>query len=428
MDTIFALATAPGRAGVAIVRVSGPDIEALCNVLGLGTVPPRKPVLRSLAIDGEVIDNALILRFERGSSFTGEEVLELHLHGSIAIRDAALGALARVPGCRMADPGEFTRRALENGRMDLTEVEGLAALIDAETEAQRKQAQRVLSGALREKAEAWRQALVEALAYLEVTIDFADEEVPVDVTPDVLTRLDGVLEDLSAEVDGSRIAERVRDGFEVAIVGAPNAGKSTLLNAIAGRSLAITSDVPGTTRDVIEAHMVLEGLPVTFLDTAGLRETEDTVEGLGVERTLARAADADLRVFLRSAGDTPYRVDVGPDDIEIWGKADLNPAASPSVSGTTGAGLDDLLSRVSRVLADRAARVGVAIDVRHRNAIGVAHKALTEARAGMVEGTAESEIVAEHIRTALDQLDHLVGRVGVEDILDVVFSRFCLGK
>ena len=298
MDTIFALASARGKAGVAVVRISGPlshDVVAKLCVLP----PVRQAALRRLTWQGEMLDEAFggAVRLWR-RVLPERSSAELHLHGSSAVVARVLRALGSVDGLRLAEAGEFTRRALENGKLDLAQVEGLADLIDAETEAQRKQALRVLSGVLGQRVEAWRVDLVRAAALIEATIDFADEDVPVDVSPEVTALISGLLVQLQAELHGARAAERVRDGFEVAIVGAPNAGKSTLLNALAGRDAAITSEIAGTTRDVIEVRMDIAGLSVTLLDTAGLRASDDAVEQIGVARGLERARAADLRVFL----------------------------------------------------------------------------------------------------------------------------------
>ncbi|RME15226.1 MAG: tRNA uridine-5-carboxymethylaminomethyl(34) synthesis GTPase MnmE, partial [Alphaproteobacteria bacterium] len=302
-DTIFALASARGKAGVAVIRVSGPRAFESCREI-CRSVPEHRGLRVLHAADGGPIDKALVLTFTKGRSFTGEETVEYHVHGAVAVIDALLRRLGGQKGLRMAEPGEFTRRALENGRLGLDEVEGLADLIEAETEAQRRQALRVFSGALGELAESWRRALIRAEALVEATIDFADEEVPTDVSGEVLELLDEVEAGLSREIEGVSIAERIRDGFEVAIVGPPNAGKSTLLNALAGREAAITSEIAGTTRDVIEVRMDVGGLPVTFLDTAGLRESGDSVERIGIERAIDRANAADLRVFLLGDGPT----------------------------------------------------------------------------------------------------------------------------
>ncbi|MBS0563581.1 MAG: tRNA uridine-5-carboxymethylaminomethyl(34) synthesis GTPase MnmE [Proteobacteria bacterium] len=427
MDTIFACATARGKAGVAVVRLSGPNSHAAVKAL-CGRVPaPRRAVLCRLAQGGEVLDEAIVLTFAAGASFTGEESVELHLHGAAATVSAVLRAIGLQPGLRLAEPGEFTRRALENGRLDLAQVEGLADLIEAETEAQRKQALRVLSGAVGVRAEGWRRDLIRAAALLEATIDFADEDVPVDVSPEVAALTAAVRDDLGHELAGIGIAERIRDGFEVAIVGRPNSGKSTLLNALAGREAAITSDVAGTTRDIIEVRMDLAGLPVTLLDTAGLREGGDRVEQIGIGRALERAAEADLRVFLLDGADVPLLVP-RKDDLLVHGKADLGGAEGLAVSGRTGQGLDDLVARIGAVLAGRAARAGTMTRQRHREAMARAIGALESARNEIEGGSGRVELAAELIRQAIRALDSLVGRVDVEDLLDEIFASFCIGK
>lgn len=426
MDTIFALATARGKAGVAIIRISGAQAFEAAAVL-CGDVPASRGVrvLRDTA--GNPIDEAFVLEFPEGRSFTGEAVVELHVHGSMAVVDAVLEALSSIDGLRLAEPGEFTRRALENNRLDLAQVEGLADLIDAETEAQRKQAFRVLSGALGDKTDAWRRDLIRAAALLEATIDFVDEDVPVDVTPEVLTLIDRVRATLEEERAGVGIAERIREGFEVAIVGPPNAGKSTLLNALAGREAAITSEIAGTTRDVIEVRMNLGGLPVTILDTAGLREAEDEIEGIGIQRAVERAQAADLRVFLLADGTSGVGLEPGPDDIVVHGKSDLG-GTGFAVSGKTGAGIGELVRRIQTLLESRSAMAGTAIRTRHAVAITRAAEALGRARIEVQLGAERSELAAEELRAAVRSLDSLVGRVDVENILDEIFASFCLGK
>lgn len=426
MDTIFALASARGRAGVAVIRISGPGAfdaaKAFCGAL------PKSRGLRVLKdADGSALDEALVLVFAPGHSFTGEAVVELQVHGSTAVVEAVLSRLGSLENLRSAEPGEFTRRALENGVLDLAQVEGLADLIDAETEAQRVQALRVLSGALGDKADGWRSDLIRAAALLEATIDFSDEDVPVDVFPEVLELIDRVEESLVRESLGVGVAERIRDGFEVAIVGPPNAGKSTLLNTLAGREAAITSEVAGTTRDVIEVRMDLGGLPVTFLDTAGLRDTDDVVEGIGIQRAVERAAMADLRIFLLLDGKRGVGLDPVQDDIVVAGKADLG-ADGFAVSGLTGAGVDSLVDRIEQVLKGRAAHAGTAIRARHAVAMRKAGEALTQARIEVLGGAERSELAAEELRSAVRALDSLVGRVDVENILDEIFASFCVGK
>lgn len=427
MDTIFALASARGKAGVGVIRLSGPSaweaVAALC-----GPLPkPRRATVRRLMSGADVLDEALVLLFEKGASFTGEIGAELQVHGATATVAAVLRALAELPGLRMAEPGEFTRRALENGRLDLAQVEGLADLIEAETEAQRKQALRVLSGAIGARAEGWRRDLIRAAALLEATIDFADEDVPVDVGPEVSDLMARVAADLGLEAAGVQAAERIRDGYEVAIIGRPNAGKSTLLNALAGREAAITSDIAGTTRDVIEVRMDLGGLPVTLLDTAGLRESDDRIEVIGVERALQRARLADLRIFLLDGQDVPL-LPPEADDLLVWGKADIAPRDGLSVSGRTGKGLDALITAVTARLSDRAARAGVMTRERHRLAMISAIASLESAEAEVKGGLGRTELAAEQLRRAIRALDSLVGRVDVEDLLDEIFASFCIGK
>lgn len=427
MDTIFALATARGRAGLAVIRVSGPLAPAAGLALAGSLPPARVAGLRRLSFAGDPLDEALVVSFAEGASFTGEAVVEFHTHGGPAVVSAVLRALSAQPGLRLAEAGEFTRRALENGVLDLTQVEGLADLIDAETEAQRKQALRVLSGAVGAKVEGWRRDLIRAAALLEATIDFADEDVPVNVTPEVLALVDGLLSDLGREAAGVAAAERIRDGFEVAIVGAPNAGKSTLLNQLAGREAAITSEIAGTTRDVIEVRMEIGGLPVTFLDTAGLRQTDDRLERAGIDRALSRARAADLRVFLVDGG-LPEGLVPEPEDIVVFGKSDTRDIPGVGVSGLTGAGVPALLNRVASVLSGRVGNAGALVRERHRVAVTGAIAALAEARAEVVRDDSRVELAAEHMRMALRALDALIGRVEVDDLLGEIFASFCIGK
>lgn len=428
MDTIFALASAQGKAGVSVIRISGPLALTAANQICDHPVPAKGRGLRCLLdLNGSQLDEALVLSFAAPASFTGENIVEFQVHGSTAVVSAVLDRLTKTPDLRLAEPGEFTRRALENGKLDLAQVEALADLIDAETEAQRKQAQVVLSGGLGQLAERWRVDLIRAASLIEVTIDFADEDVPVDVTPEVTALLSAVAQDLQAETEGVKIAERIRDGFEVAIIGAPNVGKSTLLNMLAGREAAITSEYAGTTRDVIEVRMDLGGLPVTLLDTAGLRDTDDHVEGIGIELARKRAEQADLRVFLVEP-DEAIDLKMKPGDIRLQPKADMRQDSDSSISGKTGQGVDRLVSHISDTLKDRSTQVGVATRTRHREMMLAAMRSLTEAQLVLQRGSEFYEIAAEDIRSAVRSLEMLVGRVGVENLLDEIFSSFCLGK
>lgn len=428
MDTIFALATAQGKAGVAVIRLSGP----LSHIIGeavCGKVLPSRGMTMCKLTDRNngVIDDALVLSFVAPNSFTGENIIEFQIHGSNSVVSKLIQELGYFENCRLAEPGEFTKRALENGKLDLSQVEGLADLIDAETEAQRRQAQVILSGGLSRLAERWRDDLIRAAALIEVTIDFADEDVPVDVSPEVSELISGIIEDLVKEINSVKIAERIRNGFEVAIIGAPNVGKSTLLNALAGREAAITSEYAGTTRDVIEVSMDIEGLPVTLLDTAGLRDTSDFVESIGIKRAKERAESADLRVFItENEGD--IGVKLTNSDIVLLPKADLRDEKVGAISGQTGEGVDKLIADIASILSTRAVHDGIATRERHRVSLVSACESLSKAVDLVQLGSEHYDVVAEEIRAAIHYLEMLVGRIDVENFLDEIFSNFCLGK
>ena len=426
MDTIFALATAQGKAGVSIIRISGPATHDIAQDLTGAPVRQNGRSLRTVcAPDGSEIDRALLLSFAAPASFTGEDVVEFQLHGSPAVVSEMLRVLFARGDCRMADPGEFTRRALENGRLDLTQVEGLADLIDAETEVQRKQALKGFSGQLRRRVDEWRSTLVRALSLLEVTIDFADEEVPEDVSKEVSGLLDSLIKDLESALAGINTAERIRNGFEVAIVGAPNVGKSTLLNYLAGREAAITSEIAGTTRDVIEVQMDLQGLPVTLVDTAGIRETEDVIETIGVSRAVSRAAEADVRVVLvDDLADVP--IAVFKHDMVLRAKSDVH--GEGGISGVTGEGVDELVTHIVGILGKRVARVESASRERHRVSLSEALSDATSSISFLRPDCVDADLAAEHIRRTMRSLESLIGLVDVENVLDEIFRSFCLGK
>lgn len=429
MDTIFARATAAGKAGVAIIRISGPEAGAALSALGGKRPDARRTSLQRLVDpDGEVIDEALVLAFDAKASFTGDEVIELHLHGSSAVVKDVLGYLSAVPGCRPAKPGEFTMRAMYSGRLDLSQVEGLAELLDAETEAQRKQAQRLFSGALSDEVSHWRRSLIEARALLEATIDFADEDVPTDVSDDVAGILSRVRSGLSTYLSSLSYAERIREGFEVAIVGPPNAGKSTLLNYLAGREAAITSEIAGTTRDVIEVRMDVGGFPVTFLDTAGLRDTADAVEAIGIERAVERARSADIRLFLCEGGGHPDRSMERSGDLCRLGKMDRGADPALGVSGKTGFGVAELIDALVVELAGRAPKVTTSMNERHAQSFRSAAGHLSKAQSLLDLGSEGYDLASEETRLASVALGEVLGIVDIEDIYDEIFSRFCLGK
>lgn len=416
MDTIYAEATPPGRGGVSVVRLSGPEARVIGEAIA-GILPEaRRAELRMLK-DGELIDRGLVIRFDEGASFTGEPVVEFHLHGApVIVR--RLEAALRKRGARLAEAGEFTRRALLNGSLALSEVEALSDLLSAESEAQRQQAMKIVSGDLARWTANLREHLVRAGALIEASLDFADEEVPEEVPAEVFDLLAQVRRDIEAAVAAYPAAERLLAGFEVAIVGPPNAGKSSLLNRIARRELALVSEVAGTTRDVIELHTELDGLAVTFLDTAGLRKTLDLVEGMGVERARARASAADLRVHLSEEG-KPVSDLYRQGDLVLRSKADLGGAG---VSSTTGAGVREMLDEIRSRLAEQVAGAGLVTRKRQAQALEDAAAVLD------LSPDQPAELLAEAIRSASFRLGEVVGRIAPDDYLDEVFSSFCIGK
>ncbi len=438
-DTIFALSSGAPPAGVAILRISGPSAFAAGERLGGPLPAARRAALRHLvdASTGASIDEGLVLAFPKPASFTGEDVVELHVHGGRAVVAAVLAALGRMEGLRLAEPGEFTRRAFLAGRLDLTEVEGLSDLIAAETEEQRRQALRQARGETRRAVEGWMSTLLHARARIEAELDFSDEEsVAGAFSAGVRAEIDVVRGALNEALRGG--GERVRDGFTVIILGAPNAGKSSLLNALARRDAAIVAAEPGTTRDLVEVDIALDGLAVRLVDTAGIRDGAGPVEAEGIRRARTRAASSDLALWLWAdpawAGPDPSAVD-GPPTLIVATKCDLidseaeriRDASDHRISVVTGAGLDGLLAHVAARLAASAgpAESRLVTRERHRRAMGDALSALNAAAAVPLPS---GEIVAEHLRQATDALGRITGTVDVEDVLDLVFREFCIGK
>ena len=430
-DIIFALASAKGRAGVSVIRVSGKNSIFSIEKLLKNTLPVDNKCLRKIYdADDNIIDEVLILTFKEKASFTGDETVEIHCHGSTAVVTYILQTLSNIKNFRIADPGEFTRRALENGNLDLTQVEGLADLIESETEAQRRLAIRSMDGALSSKVQEWRKDLIRAVSLIEATIDFADEDIPTDVTPEVLGLINKTQADIKSEIKGSFAAERIREGFEIAIVGPPNIGKSTLLNALAGRDAAITSDMAGTTRDVIEVKMDISGFAVTLLDTAGIRETTDKIEKIGVDRAKLRAKNADLRLFITHSGE-PNDLKLNPEenDIVVIGKSDLlNKPDILAISGKSGEGLDSLLKEISDKLSRLSIGAQTATRERHRISMIKAQRFLDSGKLLIEDNLELSELASSEFHQGIQTLSSLIGSVGVEDLLDEIFSSFCLGK
>ncbi len=429
--TIFAPATAKGKSAVAIIRISGKHtLEILTNISGVN-LRPREMVLRRIIHpkNREVLDEALVVYFPKGRSYTGEDSAELHLHGSRATLKAVMSCLLD-EGLRMAEPGEFTYRALLNGQMDLAQIEGLGDLIEAETETQRKQAQRALDGEISHSTISWKNELIHCLALLETEIEFSEEEIPEDIKNQTISTLLGLRDTLLNEVKGVDMAERLRDGFEVAIIGPPNSGKSTLLNYLAGREAAITSNYAGTTRDVLEVYMEVEGLPVCFLDTAGIRESSDPIEKIGIEKTKKRAKDADLRIFLQEPNLATFPgVEWQEGDLKLMAKVDLVKENDlKGVSGLTGQGVNHMLEDIARELENRIEKVGVMNNTRQRQAIERAITYLVKAELELAGTNGRSEIAAEELRQAIRALETITGAIDIEQVLGEIFSNFCIGK
>ncbi len=432
-DTIFALATPPGRGAIAILRLSGPGTEAALAALGAPNLKPRYASLRTLVHGGERLDEALVLRFPGPHSYTGEDSAELHLHGGRAVVEAVSQALIAL-GLRPADPGEFTRRAFENGRMDLAQAEAVADLIDAETAAQAAQALGQLDGRLSETYAGFRRDLLKALSLVEAEIDFPDEEVPDNLARTAGPVLDKLITDLKAALAEARRGERVREGYRIVLIGETNAGKSSLFNALVAREAAIVTPIAGTTRDVLDADLVIGGYAVTLSDTAGLRDSEDPVEAEGVRRARARAEQAELRLWVRAPGD-PEGVAaeyVRPGDLTVFTKADLDPPALPTdgalvVSTATGEGLSALhewiVERLGRDLS--GADFPAVTRERHRRRL---EEALAAVEAGRQALDVAPEMAGDDLRRAAEALARVTGAIGVEDILGEVFSNFCIGK
>lgn len=466
--TIFALATPAGRSGVAIIRISGPAAGAALQAITARDLPPPRVAARRkfYAADGPVgltreartespsppagegrgegsktpsavIDDGLALWFPGPASFTGEDMAELHIHGGPAVIAAMAETLA-AHGLRPAEPGAFTRRAFDHGKLDLTEVEGLADLIAAETEAQRRQALRQMAGGFGRQVEAWRAALLGALARVEAAIDFPEEDLPAGLVGSVDEAMRAIGAEIARALDDDHRGERLRDGLSVVILGAPNAGKSSLMNALAQRDVAIVSDIAGTTRDVIELHLDLGGYPVLLADTAGLRESGDAIETEGVRRALDRAARADLKLIVLDGAVWPVvpeaiRAQIDAQSILVLNKADLRVArldvfaGQPlvSVSALSGAGLTDLLAALKQSAAAllSAGDQPALTRLRHRAALEDCGQTLAR---GVAIGPVE--LKAEELRLATRALGRITGRVDVEDVLDLIFREFCIGK
>lgn len=434
-DTIHALATPSGQGAIAIVRLSGPATRDVLEKLSVKDGKPRLASLRRLVFDERVLDEALTLWFAGPHSYTGEDCAELHLHGGRAVVEAVLAALTS-SGSRLAEPGEFTRRAFENGRMDLAQAEAVADLIDAETEAQKAQALGQLDGALSRTYAGFRRRLLQAQALIEAEIDFPDEDVPDQLSQSAGPLLDALARDLGAAIDDADRGQRVRDGYRIVLIGETNAGKSSLFNALVSREAAIVTPIAGTTRDVLDAQLVIGGYAVTLSDTAGLRDSDDPIEAEGVRRAHDRASQADLRLWVRAPGDPegPAAALVQADDLTVWTKSDLTPSTQADdrasglwVSTINGEGLSGLHDWLSQRLARNlsGADFPSVTRERHRHRLTEARQSVEAARQTLA---ISPELAGEDLRAAADALGRVTGAIGVEDVLGEVFSTFCIGK
>jgi tRNA modification GTPase len=438
MDTIFALASGSQRAGVAVIRVSGPAaLQTYKNLTGKPAPPARQAVVGNFRDPDtkKTLDHGLAVYFQGPASFTGEDVVEYHVHGGVAVIHGFLSALARQPGCRLAEPGEFTRRAFENGKLDLTAAEAVADLIDAETEAQRMQALDQLGGGLARLYQGWAERLKRVLAHQEADIEFPEEDMPAGISENLKPEIESLAREIKEHLDDKRRGERLRNGVLIAILGAPNAGKSSLLNALARRDAAIVSEEAGTTRDIIEVHLDLGGYPVILADTAGLRAAANKVEAEGIRRAQKLAADADIKIVLfdstSAAPDAETLKLLDENSIVVTTKSDLSPprfhgkAEWLPISSTTGLGLDSFLKALTKKTAALfGIRSGPSL-TRERHRLALQETAAALARC---LGTGLPELAAEDLRLALRRLGSITGRVQVEDLLDAIFRDFCIGK
>lgn len=438
MDTIFALSTAPGRAGVAVIRVSGPAAWQSLKRLTTGDIVPRQTHLRRLTHPGTgiVLDQAMVIGFKAPASFTGEDCVEYHLHGGTAVVAGVLECLGHESGHRMALPGEFTRRAFENGKLDLTAAEAVADLIHAETESQKLQALRQMDGSLFRLYEGWKERIARILALMEADLDFSDQDLPEDMLLKVRPDVSDIKNEIEAHLQDGHRGEILRDGFHIIILGAPNAGKSSLVNALARRDVAIVSPLAGTTRDMIDVHLNLGGYAVILTDTAGLRDNRDDsvhgqIEAEGIRRALARAENAHLRLYLIDGTET-NPVLPAPDmrTMVVVNKSDApdftNRNADCVISVETGEGIDTLLALLHGRVKEQLETGGDApllTRARHREALSLAVEHLDRSMVAPLP-----ELATEDLRLALRALGSLTGRVDIEDLLDMIFRDFCIGK
>ena len=431
--TIYALSSAPGKAGIAIIRVSGPEAEKIRHLFSIDLPESKKIQIAKLVHPntGDFIDKALVTFFKSPNSFTGEDMVELSVHGGKAIKDQIFTILASEENFSYAEPGEFTRRAFLNGKLDLVEVEGLADLINAETEFQRKQAFDQMDGKLSNLYTKWKSQLVKNLSYLEATIDFVDEEIPPEIVLNQIKDIREVLQELDTHLDDSNKGERLRDGFHIIIAGSPNTGKSSLLNHLSNRDIAIVSDEAGTTRDSLDAYLDINGFPVIITDTAGIRKAKTEVESIGIKKSQTKMNEADLILWLMDS--SSEKNDGVPDNIrdksvEVWTKSDI---ATPSnkeviISTKKDEGITQLIDIIGKYVEKGCRTEGSFITrSRHRDALEKTKKNLLTI---LESDLLDVEVIAEELRSAVNSLSRITGHIDVEDLLEVIFKDFCIGK
>ena len=431
-DTIYALASGLGTAGVAVIRISGSEsYDILKKLTKIKKPEPNHAYFSPISFNGNVLDKALILYFQAPHSFTGEDILELQIHGGRGVIQAVFNALSSFEHCRPAERGEFSRRAVINGKMDLTEAEGLLDLVHAETEQQRRQALAQMDGNLSKLYESWRAQLVHHLAYAEAFIDFPEEEIPPEKEQEINTDIRSLIDQIQSHLNDEKRGERLREGFQIAIIGAPNVGKSSLINALTHKEVAIVSQIAGTTRDIVEAHLDVDGFPVILADTAGLRENAGQIEAEGIRRAVKKAEQADLILFVQDASTTKSqplpKTLLKKRVITIWNKKDLiknrNIKKGHYISAKTGAGVISLWTEIKQILLDVASDGAVITRERYRVALKecVSHlKCALQLKA--------LELKAEDLRMAARALGRITGRIEVDELLDVIFRDFCIGK
>lgn len=432
--TIFALATPDSVSAIGIIRISGPKtfhaLSTICNCDVSSFRKKREFTLKKIySYDKKLLDEALVVCFAKNKSFTSEKMAEIHIHGSLIVIKTVLDALGKISYLREALPGEFTQRALKNNKLTLTQVEGLADLMNAETEYQQKQALDIYTGSSNKKVQEWKNIVIKNLSLIEANIDFYDEVDDFELIKNINKNILSLEKDLLKEKKAFSFSEAIRSGFTVAIVGKPNSGKSTLINKLAKRSVAITSKLSGTTRDIIELHYNLDGIPIVFLDTAGIRKSRNKIEKIGIQNTLKRANKAHLRIILSESKSDLLSLGLNksPSDIILRPKGDLN-GPEPSISGKTGKGIEDLLHLIKQKLINKTPKSSVINRTRHLKRVNVCLDYINNVKEFISDDDIELELIANELRGIIMNFDGLLGLIDTERVLGEIFSNFCIGK